>query len=1137
MIRLAAILGSLVLFLSVSMAAFAQMDISAKLVGTISDQTGAVIPGARISAVNTQTGLRIQTTSNANGDYEFVSVPVGTYTVTCSRDGFRSSVVTDVTVHAGDSITLPVSLQVGAAAATVTVSGTSAVVDTQTANIQTTIDTALLTSVPVEGRDPRESLELLMPGAVYAGTGVSYNVPVTSFNGNSGEANNYSIDGSNVNDFFHGTSIPGPQSENIAEFSVSTSVPDASVARGAGGMVETVLKSGNNSFHGQFWTYFQNAAWNANTWSNNLQGISRQPFNQHWIGGNVGGPVLIPKIYNGKSRTFFFVSYERTSTSKSSTTTGQTITDAERSGDFSNSPDGIPVVNGVPTPNIASLFGSMGNFINSTAGIAALPRPTSGLDTFTWNPTYVDLNKTLTARIDENLSDKHRLFGSLWWYRDLPVEQDLYDTFGEASWATEYPNPDAVTGEPKKMQTWTLNDTYTLSPQMVNNFIVGVTRNGISVTNTWSQNHELFGSASTGIGAVPDVDAPDMQEISTPRSMGLGMYNGYINPLQQNVIDISDNFTLTHGRNTIKTGVEFRHYNETFYQTWASGGNVTYSDSNIDEGGTGNGIADMMMSGTGGTGVGNFNQNNTEVLNIEYPAREVYFQDTVKVGQRLTTMLGARWQPQFGIYPVDNNFTTFHAGQQSTVFPTAPLGLVAIGDSGVPRNLYGVRWKDVGPRASIAWDIFGNGKAALKAGYAWVTDSEVTIGFNSYTNSEPYGFSYPFGTAETLANPYAPLGYTPFPFKAPLPGAPGNATLVFSTPVQGLATAQNYNAGQIHEFNVSFEAEPIRTYLVSVALVGTRGTHLDPPNNKIDINWPRFVPGASDNTLANVLSRRPYYMNGAGFAAINTDVSAYNNMYSALQFMVTKRYSYGLTFMGNYTYNFYNAAQQGCRYLADCALDYYSPGTTHTMALAYRYALPSFRSQSLLMKEVLGGWFIGGTVNFSTGGYGSVGDSNCDAYTFQSAGCYAEYTGGGALLSARGKGNLVANGTSPIGVAWLNPNNFVHADQVKTANGTVETIPGAGIPDSSTTMYLGNAITGVWKGPSSINFNNSLDKDFPIGERLKLNFHAEAFNTFNHTELQSPGYNDGVGPNMIGFGAISSANAPRNIQLSGHIIF
>jgi Carboxypeptidase regulatory-like domain len=188
-------LGLFIALVSISVAAWGQVDITGRLVGTVTDATGAVVQGAQVVALNPATGTKVQTNSNDAGYYELGSVPAGAYVVTVSRQGFESTVITTVVVHAGDSVTLPVHLQVGATTTTVTVSGTLAVVDAETANIQTTFDTDLIPAVPVEGRDPRESLELLMPGAVAAGTGLSYNVPVTSFNGVSGVSNNYSIDG------------------------------------------------------------------------------------------------------------------------------------------------------------------------------------------------------------------------------------------------------------------------------------------------------------------------------------------------------------------------------------------------------------------------------------------------------------------------------------------------------------------------------------------------------------------------------------------------------------------------------------------------------------------------------------------------------------------------------------------------------------------------------------------------------------------------------------------------------------------------------------------------------------------------------------------------------------------------------
>lgn len=1107
----------------------AQVDISATLSGTVADQSRGMVPNAVVTARNTLTGVASQTNANAAGIYQF-SLQAGTYTVTCDVKGFKAFTAENVVLHAGGTATLPITLEVGAANETVTVSGSAAMVDTESANNLTTIDSDLIEGIPVQGRDPRESMEVLMPGATAAGTGASFFIPVTSFNGVSQLTNNYDIDGAAMNDYMHGSAAANfPQSENISEFSVASALPDASVGRGAGGQIEATLKNGTNQFHGQFWTYLQNGAWNANSWSNNFQGITRQPFHQEWYGGNIGGPIWIPKLYNGKERTFFFLSYERTSTSKNSTTTGQTITNAERGGDFSSSPDGVPVINGVPTPTIpASDFGPIGQLLNSSGGTAVMPAPTSGTDTFTWNPSDVSLIQTWVVRLDENLGKKNRIFGSLWWYNDSTTFQDMYDEFSEASWATQYPNPSATWGEPVQTKVWAVNDTYTVTPSMLNNFVLGLTQTEISVTNTCAPCAGVVNPGNTGINAVGDTLAPDISQISTPRSMGVDIWNGYINPMTQHTWDITDNFTWTKGRHTAKAGLELRNYHEVFNQTYNSGAAVSFSDGDSVYGGTGNGIADMMLNGgpLGQFGA-SFYQNSTQNLIVDYPAREAYLQDTMKVTSRLTVMLGVRLQPYFGVREAKNRFTTFRSGQPSTVFPTAPVGLVTVGDRGIPPNLSGDHY-NVGPRFSFAWDLLGNHKAALKGGYGLYTDYEYLLNFNGYTTSAPFGVDYSpvQGSGLDLSNPYAQYGSVPFPYTAPTAGSAAAATLVFPNPLTTQAIAPGFNNGEYHKFNLEFEIEPINTYVFSAAWVATRGTHLFEQHNQ---NWPVFVPGGSTNDGANILSREPDYP--AGFNQINTFYSDYNSMYNALQVEVNKRYSHGLTLLGTYTYSS-TSAQQSCRYEADCALDYYSPGTVHQMTAAFRYKLPSFFHQNGLGDKILGGWAIGGTGTASTGGYGSVADYNCNEFNFSTAGCYATYTGGGPLLSNR-KGMATDSSGSMIGVTWLDPSKFIRADQA-LVNGTPTTLPGVG-----QRLFLGNAAYGVYKGPASgiEDFNASLDKDFGIWETLKLNFHAEAFNVLNHTVLNGPGYNNTVGPNTQGFGIISSADAPRSIQLSFHVIF
>lgn len=1095
----------------------AQVDVSAQLSGTVTDQTGAIIPGAQVVATSHQTGVESKAVANDLGAFQFPSIQPGTYTVTCEVHGFKKFVSNDVVLMANKITNLPVGLIVGTQQEVVTVSAAAAMVDTTSSTVQTTFDPKLLSAVPVFGRDPRETLELTMPGAVSGGTGQGTGVPVTSFNGLSGTSNNYRVDGSDFDNYFTGATTPFPQSENISEFTVTTSTPDASVARGAGGQIDAVLKSGTNDLHGGFWTYFENGGWNANSWQNKFLGVHRGPLSQHWLGGNVGGPVYLPYIYHGRNKTFFFTSYEHTSTSQTATASGQTITNAERAGDFSESPDGIPVINGVPTPTIdPSTFSTLGKYLAANTDV--LPAPTSGTDTFTWTPTQTEPQYTFIARIDEYFNEKHRLFGSLYRTNQNPSFQDMFFNFGLGGWASEYPNPKAVWGLPQIVNSWTINDTYTISPKMLNNFILGIKSIDIAVSNTNSASNTNLSAADIGCGCVGDVAAPDVQQISFPRSMGMGIYNGYTDTMKQDQIGIDDNFTIIKGKHTFKMGIDLRQFHETKYQTWGAGGTIGFSDGNKNVGGSGNGIADMLLSLTP-----NYSQNNTQALDIHYPAREAYVQDTYKATPRLTLMLGARWQPFYGVRPTKGNFVTFRPGQASTVFPTAPVGLLTVGDQGVPSNLSGNRWSDIGPRASFAWDITGKGRLALHGGYGLYSTYQVLLGFNSYTNVAPYGVSYyPNAATEDLAHPYDQYGSVPFPFKAPVAGDPGNSTLTFPSNLNTLSLNPDYNSGQVHQWNLTLQFEPVTSYLFSVGYVATRGTHLDETH---DIDWPRFVSGGSTNDFANVLSRRPY--NTAGFQTINQDNSDFNSMYNSLQVLFSKRMSYGLTFLGNYTLSS-NATQWAPRWYGNTKLDYFSPGLTQNTSVSFAYDIPIPTGKSRLMKAIVGGWQIGGTIAGSSGGYGGVGDYNCAEFNFQSAGCYAIYTGANPYAS--NKGSKVYQGGSMIGVSWLNPDAFIRADQI-VANGTVVTDSNVG-----QRLYLGNARPGVFKGPASFLTNGSLNKDFAIAEGFKLNYRLEAFNALNHTILGSPGVTT-VQPDMSQFGVITGAMNPRQLQMSLRILF
>ena len=285
----------------------------------------------------------------------------------------------------------------------------------------------------------------------------------------------------------------------------------------------------------------------------------------------------------------------------------------------------------------------------------------------------------------------------------------------------------------------------------------------------------------------------------------------------------------------------------------------------------------------------------------------------------------------------------------------------------------------------------GTTRRAIKGGYGLYTDYQVLLGFNGYTTAAPYGVRLLSlsRTGPESRQALSAIRKHTVPVYAAGPGIAAGRHLVISEPCQHHIDSTRLQLGPIHKFDLEFEIEPINTYVFSAAWVATRGTHLSESHN---LNWPRFVAGGSTNDTANVYSRQPYYP--AGFIKSASSTRITTPCITLSRSTVKKRASYGLTLMGSYTYSA-STAQQGCRYQAECALDYYSPGTVHQMTAAFSYQIPTFMRQNELSRRDLWGLGPWGHRNASTGGYGSVGDYNCNEYNFQSAGCYANYIGGG----------------------------------------------------------------------------------------------------------------------------------------------
>jgi hypothetical protein len=1086
------------------------VDIAGKIKGTVTDQSGGVVPAAMVIARNSETGVETKVTSGSDGTYSFESLLAGVYTVSCERPGFKRFVTTDIRVISQQSTTLNITLTLGEVTQSVEVTAAGTLVDTSTPTIQSTLGRTTLEALPVSGRDVRYNAELIQPGAV-AGESES-GVGIIRVNGIRGSVNNYRVDGTEINDYFHGTPAPFPAAENLQEFTVLTNSYGAQYGTAGGSQVSAIIKSGTNDLHGAGWAYFVNSAWNANSWQANRTHTPRPSSTQRWWGGNVGGPVFIPRVYDGRNKTFFFASYEYTHPSLGTLIQQKVPTVAERAGDFTDSSFGVPMIDGVPTPVLNPAdFSPMAKAI--LANTSLLPTSSSPDGTYNWTAKTDDTTKTLIVKIDHQFGAKHRLFGTLYWYRDLPI----FDSQWAGVFTTPYQMPAGGTSSFKKyLQSWTFNDTYNITPNILNNVIFGIKKFENSVARVKIDDSLDYTKLGVPGIQVDTGGAPTLVGIGVNAwgPNGFTLWGNYDDLQKERDIFIADNFTWIKGRHTIQVGYEQRMHNQTKLQNWGTAG--YYWFASYQNGSTGNPFADFLL-GRGAT----FQQWSLLDAKLNYPSRELYAQDQIKVSRKLTTIIGLRWSPFYGVTEDNNHLNAFRPGQQSTQYPHAPLGLVVPGDQGIPAATYPNRYRNFAPRVGIAFDPRGNGKMVIRAGYGIYYDFLYLKGFNEFASTPPYGLFYSPPGPVSVTDPYG--GVTLFPYKVPQPGTSEAQNFIFPPkPLTLLSFNPDFNAGRIHQWNVGYEWEPFKNYLFTVAYVGTRGTHLRSSTN---LNVPLFIPGAS--TDANQQSRRPYPQ----FQDIIDIFSSSNSWYNSMQISLNKRFSRGFSILGNYVYskNTDDGDSVGRGFSVGPYRDPrnrridYGPSNfdvRHTLSVTYNWELPFVPRANKWTKLAFGNWVWGGTLRAVSGYPITIGGPNYFNH-FSSVSAWANYVGGPIYGDHSSRASQADN--------WLNPNAFCPAN----ATGPDCTVdPAVGV----TTMALGDSERGMARGPGGFYNDMTLGKRFPFSERWgTLEFRVAAFNVFNHTVLYGPDSN--IANKGSTFGKIFTAAPPRTVQLAIRYLF
>jgi len=1037
------------------------------LLGKVTDQSGAAIPSAIVRVTNADTGFTSSTTPTADGSYMIPLLPIGHYSISVTSDGFRSFTQSGVLVPVAQDIRVDVMLEIGQVTQTINVSGNSINIDTTTATLGETVDNARLEGLPLNGRNAASLLGTL-PGVSNVSAPVYQTSvrggPSYSISGSRTDFGNMQLDGETITDALANSNQNLPTPDALQEFRVLTDSYGAEYGRAGGGVILAVTKSGSNQFHGAAWDYLRNDAFDAFT-KFTPAGTPKPLLRQNQFGGDIGGPVILPK-YNGKNRTFFFFAYEGLRIHQEVLTITYVPTEAERNGDFSaiSTPLTDPTSGGTFTNN--QIPSSRLNQFAATFNSLYVPLPNQPNGALEYSQASPTSANQFVIKIDQTLGSKDRVWFRL--FRNKAI--------------TTYPSsiPFFTTPSGSQFQAYTLAETHTFSPKIINEFSAAYSRpEGLPfVTEDGKSAREL------GIDANGFTPYPQTPLISVSGYFGAG--SGWFVDEPSYFREFSDKVSWLHGKHSIQAGAMFN---------FQSNGDLAYPPMSWSFSGqyTGNANADYLIGRPN-----NFNVTTTIIDNGRSYVFQPFVQDNYKITRKLTLNLGLRYGYQTPwTERKPGGASTYWPGKQSTVYPTAPPGLVVPGDPGVPAGLY-YPWKlGFEPRIGFAWDVFGNASTAVRG--AWgifhpIVNQEVEA---IETNNEPYlvGFSSaPPDTEHPWAGTTDPLPYDPKnPTFGPFPG------------ITQSHVDPNFRQADIQQFNLNVQHRLGNDLFTNVAYVGTASRHL---YYATDLNAAVYGPGA---TADNVQSRRPIFPEYYG--SIPALFSHASGNYNSLQIEVQKRMSHGYSVQGAYTWeksidnhsgSLIGPPPYGPQNPNDLAAErgLSDFNVAHIFTMNGLWELPSLKGRGIVT-AVAGGWQLTGIVAYNTGNPETVfsGQDNallgyCRAL---SGGERADIIGNPHLPGDRSRVEKTAEYFNTAAFAPPGPGQF----------GTVgrNTIINPG--------YLQNDISVIKKIPLPNEFG-------------QFEFRTDMFNLVNRTNLN--------GPNTTltspAFGEITSAGPQRILQFA-----
>jgi hypothetical protein len=1118
-------------------------EFRATIMGRVSDPSGAAIPGAQITAINVETNAATRTASTETGDYTLPFLPPGNYRLVVEHAGFKKLIREGITLRVQDRVSIDIRLELGEVAESINVSAEAPLLEMSTASRGEVIMGRTLVDLPLNGRNAF-ALAALAPGvnttvrgqaSTFLRTTANSGISGVTLSGGQPRFNEALLDGVPI------TGSDGliqfvPSVDATQEFKVQTNSFDAEFGRFTGGVINASIRSGTNELHGALFEFLRNSAWNAR---DPFDFGSKIPqFGYNLFGGSLGGPVIVPKVYKGKDRTFFFFNYEGSREGVPRAFVSTVPTALQQRGDFTETRvrlsggQGAPVViydpastrregnsyvrdpfpgNRIPDGRINQISRNLINLF---------PAPNAAGDSITSANNYLlsfkdpVLDNGYVAKIDHRFNDRHSIFGRYSWRHFRVVRQGAFKN--------------QVTGdaEDRFAPGFAFDDTYTLNPTTVLNFRYGFTRILIkSAADNLGYNPAQLGfpaalARSLPVQAIPQVSIGGYTTLSGTSKLNRSPEDGHT---------VRASATKMRGRQTLRWGGEYRVLRS--YSGGLGAGAGTYSFDSVFTRGpnpqaatlTGGSSLASFLLGLGSSG----SVANNAVTAEQAPYYGLYFQDDIRLTSKLTVNLGLRYEWEGGNTERFNRFNRGFAfsvaspleAQARMNYAASPIaelpaaqfnvkgGLLFAGVAGQPRAITNIDRNNISPRIGFAYSL--TGRTVLRGGYG------LFYGPTTLLDETRLGFSVSTPWVATIDGGLTPVNTLSNPFPDGLLEPPGAKDGLLSLVGQGISFVDvGRQQPYTHQYQFSIQRELPWQVLVDAAYVGSSGRDL-PVNQQIDGIPEQFRAQARDTFAAsgrNILNdsvTNPFFgliSSGALSGRTTsrgqllrpfpqfTTISELNrslgsSRYDSFQLKVTRRFAQGFSLIASYA-----AAKQleRTRFLNDQdkqpVKELSEFDVPQRLSVSTTYELPFGKGRRWLKAA---GGFAGKLI---------------EGYQLN----LIYQANGGVPLTIGSAESVGRSAKLPAAERSTGRQLDVAAFRQRQ---TLELVATSRLPDV--------------RSPGRNNFDISLFKTTSLSERLRVQFRAEVFNALNRPEYSSPSTSFGA----ANFGVITSANTfSRQIQ-------